>query len=32
MATKSSKEILAEANSAVETIPVDRAISMVGDP
>jgi rhodanese-related sulfurtransferase len=32
MATESSKEILAEANSAVETIPVERAISMVGDP
>ena len=32
MAAKSSKEMLAEANSAVETIPVERAISMADDP
>ena len=31
MAAKSSKEMLAEANSAVETIPVERAISMADD-
>jgi rhodanese-related sulfurtransferase len=32
MATKSSKEILSGASSAVETIPVEWAISMVEDP
>ena len=32
MPTKSSKEMLAEANSAVETIPVERALAMVDDP
>jgi rhodanese-related sulfurtransferase len=32
MAAKSSKAMLAEANSAVETIPVERAISMADDP
>jgi rhodanese-related sulfurtransferase len=30
--TKSSKELLAEANRAIETITVERAIGMVGDP
>jgi rhodanese-related sulfurtransferase len=32
MPTKNSKEMLAEANSAVETIPVERALAMVDDP
>ena len=32
MPTRSSKEMLAEANGAVETIPVEQAIAMAGDP
>jgi rhodanese-related sulfurtransferase len=31
MATRSSKELLAEANAAIETIPVEQAITMAGD-
>ncbi len=32
MTTRSSKEMVAEANSAVETIPVEQAIGLVDDP
>ena len=31
MPTRSSKELLAEANAAVETIPVEQAVTMAGD-
>jgi rhodanese-related sulfurtransferase len=30
--TRSSKDLLAEANRAIETIPVERAMGMVDDP
>ncbi len=32
MATRSSKEMLAEANGSVETAPFEKAIAMAGDP
>ena len=32
MATRSSKDLLAEANRAIETIPVEQAIALADDP